>query len=112
MTPVTALAGRTRIAHPTPARDIEAAEAAAAAFLRALGIDPDDPSRPDLERTPHRLATAYAELLSPPDFDFTTFTNTEGYDELVLVRDIPVHSVCVHHLAPRNEFMMLVNRGA
>ena len=33
-------------------------------------------------------------------FDFTTFPNTEGYDELVLVEDVPVRSLCEHHLLP------------
>ena len=42
----------------------------------------------------------YAEMLSPRPFDLTTFPNDEGYDELVLARDIPVHSVCEHHLLP------------
>ncbi|MFE6995843.1 GTP cyclohydrolase I FolE [Microbacterium sp. NPDC057659] len=80
--------------------DLEAAEVAAYALLRALGIDADDPDTPDLARTPKRFAAAYAELLSPQPFDFTTFANTDRYDELVLVRDIPVHSVCEHHLLP------------
>ncbi|MDR2996537.1 MAG: GTP cyclohydrolase I FolE [Microbacterium sp.] len=91
---------RVRI-HAIPrAIDLDAAEVAAFALLRALGIDPDDPDTPDLARTPKRFAAAYAELLSPQPFDFTTFANTDGYDELVLVRDIPVHSVCEHHLLP------------
>lgn len=97
---VTQLASRTRITDPGPVRDLDAAEHAARIFLRALGIDPDDRSNPDLARTPHRFATAYAELLTPRAFDFTTFANTEGYDELVLVRDIPVRSVCEHHVLP------------
>ncbi|REJ04979.1 GTP cyclohydrolase I FolE [Microbacterium bovistercoris] len=80
--------------------DLDGAEAAAHALLRALGIDPDDPDAPDLARTPARFAAAYAELLSPQPFDFTTFANADGYDELVLVRDIPVHSICEHHLLP------------
>jgi len=49
----------------------------------------------------HRTGSPpYAELLSPEPFDFTTFANVEGYDELVLVRDIPVRSMCEHHLLP------------
>jgi GTP cyclohydrolase I len=80
--------------------DLDAAERAAADLMRSLGVDPDDPDRPDLRRTPRRLAEAYAELLGPDDFDFTTFANDEEYDELVLVRDIPVQSVCEHHLLP------------
>jgi len=73
--------------------DLAAAERAAAAFLDALGV----PGRAD---TPSRMARAYAELLSPRSFDLTTFANDEGYDELVLARDIPVRSVCEHHMLP------------
>ena len=40
------------------------------------------------------MAAAYADLLSPRSFELTTFPNDEGYDELVLARDIPVRSVC------------------
>ena len=47
-----------------------------------------------------RVAAAYAELLSPEPFALTTFPNDEGYDELVVARDIPVHSLCEHHLLP------------
>jgi GTP cyclohydrolase IA len=46
------------------------------------------------------MARAYAELLAPRPFDLTTFPNDEGYDELVLARDIPVRSLCEHHLLP------------
>jgi GTP cyclohydrolase I len=46
------------------------------------------------------MARAYAEMLSPRSFDLTTFANDEGYDELVLARSIPVHSVCEHHMLP------------
>lgn len=46
------------------------------------------------------MATAYAELLTAEPFDFTTFPNTEGYDELVLVQDLPMTSVCEHHMLP------------
>ena len=46
------------------------------------------------------MARAYAEMLSPRSFDLTTFPNDEGYDELVLARAIPVHSVCEHHMLP------------
>lgn len=88
---------RLRITHPRPVPDLEAAEVAAAAFMEALGIALDDP---DLEETPSRFARAYASLLDAPDYDFTTFANTEAYDELVMVRDIPVQSVCEHHLLP------------
>lgn len=46
------------------------------------------------------MARAYQALLAAPPFEPTTFANDGGYDELVLVRDIPVHSVCEHHFLP------------
>jgi GTP cyclohydrolase I len=46
------------------------------------------------------VAESYAELLTPPAFELTTFPNDEGYDELVLARSIPVNSLCEHHLLP------------
>lgn len=82
---------------PPVARDLVEAERAAAEFLLALGLRLD---RDGLADTPRRMTQAYAELLSPRQFDLTTFPNDDGYDELVLVRDIPVASVCEHHLLP------------
>jgi GTP cyclohydrolase I len=82
---------------PAAERDLTAAEQAAADFLRALGLPLDAPG---LSGTPRRMAHAYAEMLTPLAFDLTTFPNDDGYDELVLVRDIPVTSVCEHHLLP------------
>jgi GTP cyclohydrolase IA len=73
------------------------AEEAAEAFLTALGVPLDTESR---RRTPHRMARAYAEMLTPPSFEPTTFPNDEGYDELVLARSIPVRSLCEHHALP------------
>ena len=61
------------------------------------GVELDSES---LRCTPGRMARAYAELFSPRAFDLTTFPNDEGYDELVLARDIPLRSVCEHHLLP------------
>ena len=46
------------------------------------------------------MADAYAELLTPQPFRPTTFPNDEGYDELVVARAIPFHSLCEHHLLP------------
>ena len=100
MSTVTALPDRSRVTGSARAPDLPAARKAAFAFMKALGVDPDDASRPDLADTPARLAAAYAELLAVDDFDFTTFANAEDYDELVLVRGIPFQSVCEHHLLP------------
>src|SRR5690242_398859 len=83
---------------PDPERvDIARAERAARELLEALGADPEEEG---LRDTPRRVAAAYAELLTPEPFDMTTFPNDEGYDELVVVRDIPFHSLCMHHLLP------------
>lgn len=77
--------------------DLERAEHAVAELLGAFGVDFDNES---LVGTPARVAKAYAEFLSPQPFDLTTFPNDEGYDELVVTRDIPFHSLCEHHLLP------------
>jgi GTP cyclohydrolase I len=77
--------------------DVHAAERAAADLLRALGADLQSDG---LRETPRRMARAYAELLTPAPLNLTTFANEEGYDELVLVRDIPFQSLCMHHLLP------------
>jgi len=77
--------------------DRTAAELAAADLLVALGADLSDEQ---LRETPRRMAEAYAELLTAEPFSPTTFPNERGYDELVLVRSIPFHSLCMHHLLP------------
>ena len=77
--------------------DVVAAERAVADLLRALGRDP---GAAHLVETPRRVAAAYAELLTPTPFRATTFPNDEGYDELVLARDVPFSSLCEHHLLP------------
>jgi GTP cyclohydrolase I len=86
--------------HAVPSRpgvDLDAAEAAASALLDALGADLENAG---LRDTPRRIARAYAELLTPVPFNATTFPNDEGYDELVVVRDVPFQSLCMHHLLP------------
>src|SRR5215212_9837215 len=77
--------------------DLVAAERAVADLLVALGRDP---SEQHLVETPRRVAAAYAELLTPTPFRATTFPNDEGYDELVVARDVAFSSLCEHHLLP------------
>ena len=77
--------------------DLPAVEAAAADMLRALGYDLADES---LAATPGRVARMYEEILSAKPFESTTFPNDGAYDELVVVRDIPFHALCEHHLLP------------
>jgi GTP cyclohydrolase I len=86
-----------RIAGDASQVDLDAAQRAAADFLAALGVDVD---RDGLRETPGRMARAYAELFTAAPFELTTFPNEEGYDELVLARDIPFRTVCEHHLLP------------
>ena len=77
--------------------DLPAAERAVTDLLRALGRDP---SEPHLADTPRRVAGSFAELMTTRAFELTTFANDEGYNELVMARDIPVQSLCEHHLLP------------
>lgn len=77
--------------------DLAAAERAALDLLRAIGADVE---RPDLRGTPRRVAASLAELVTPAEFAATSFPNEGHYDELVVVRDIPFHSLCMHHLLP------------
>src|SRR3954470_15437370 len=93
----TALGARAGAALDPGQMDHERMEAAVADLLEALGIDLTDES---LQDTPRRVAAAYAELLTPLPFEATTFPNDEGYDELVIARAIPFHSLCEHHLLP------------
>jgi GTP cyclohydrolase I len=88
---------RLRVVRSRTEVDLPAAAQAVTALLRALGRDPAEPHLAD---TPRRVADAYAELLTPPSFDLTTFPNDEGYNELVLATSIPVQSLCEHHLLP------------
>ncbi|MRH29380.1 GTP cyclohydrolase I FolE [Microbacterium sp. SYP-A9085] len=77
--------------------DVVAAERAVADLLRALGRDVTDPH---LAETPRRVVAALREMTEPDGFMLTTFPNDSGYEDLVLVRDIPFTSVCEHHLLP------------
>lgn len=79
------------------ATDVVRAEAAVAELLTALGRDVTSEHLAD---TPRRVAASLLEMLTPRDFTMTTFPNDERYEELVLVRDIPFHSLCEHHMLP------------
>jgi GTP cyclohydrolase IA len=78
------------------------AEAAVRTLLRWAG---DDPGREGLRDTPARVTRAYGEFfagygLDPVEVLARSFEETEGYDEMVVLRDIRVESHCEHHLVP------------
>jgi GTP cyclohydrolase I len=85
------------LARDAVAVDLPTAARAAREFLAALGVELDGEG---LDETPARMARAYAELFAPKPLRLTTFPNAEGYDELVIARDIPFRTVCEHHLLP------------
>ncbi|MCP4185900.1 MAG: GTP cyclohydrolase I FolE [Hyphomicrobiales bacterium] len=78
------------------------AEAAVVTLLKWIGEDVD---REGLRDTPARVAKAYGELFNGYTQDTTTvlgrtFEEAGGYDDMVLVKDIPFHSHCEHHMVP------------
>jgi GTP cyclohydrolase IA len=80
----------------------EDAEAAVRTLIRWAG---DDPSREGLADTPSRVAKAYEQLFKgyrerPEEILDRVFEEVEGYDDIVLVRDIPFYSHCEHHMVP------------
>lgn len=80
----------------------EQAEDAVRTLLRWAG---DDPGREGLLDTPARVARAYRDWFSgydedPAEFLLRTFKEVDGYDEMVVLRDIEFESHCEHHLAP------------
>ena len=80
----------------------EEAEEAVRTLLKWIGEDVD---REGLLDTPKRVAKAYLELFGGYDMDADTvlgrtFEEVGGYDDMVLVRDIPFHSHCEHHMVP------------
>ena len=82
----------------------EQAEEAVRVLLRWAG---EDPTREGLIDTPSRVAKAYRELFAGYDMDVAevlgrTFEEVAGYDDMVLVKDIPFHSHCEHHMVPIN----------
>ena len=80
----------------------EEAEAAVKTLIAYAG---DDPAREGLLDTPRRVVSAYEELFggyrdSADEILDRTFSETGGYDDMVLVRNIPFHSHCEHHMMP------------
>ena len=80
----------------------EEAESAIRVLLRWAG---DDPAREGLRDTPSRVARAYREwfagyAVDPEEFLRRTFEETDGYDEMVVLRDVSFESMCEHHMAP------------
>ncbi len=80
----------------------EEAEKAVHTLLRWAG---DDPSREGLSETPARVAKAFEDWFSgydqdPEEYLTRTFEEIEGYDDMVILRDIRIESHCEHHLAP------------
>ena len=91
---------RPKPAEPRPSRD--EAEAAVRTLLLWAG---DDPAREGLKDTPARVARAYEDWFSgydmdPEEFLLRTFEEVEGYDDMVVLKDIRFESHCEHHLAP------------
>jgi GTP cyclohydrolase I len=89
-----------KVANARPSRD--EAEDAVRTLLRWAG---DDPSREGLLDTPARVVRSYEEFFSGYDLDpeellKRTFEETDGYDEMVLLKDIRFESHCEHHMAP------------
>ena len=75
-------------------------ERAVVELLCAIG---EDPRREGLERTPLRVAAMYDELFGQSEADpstYLTVTFSSEHDEMVMVRDIPLYSLCEHHLVP------------
>ena len=76
--------------------------AAVETLLRYAG---DDPSREGLKETPKRVVKSYAEFFSgytknPDEILAKTFEEVEGYDEMVIVKNIDLESHCEHHMVP------------
>ncbi len=89
-------------AHPPIRPSREAAEAAVRTLILWAG---DDPTREGLRDTPLRVVKAYEEFFSgyradPGDLLSRVFEEVHGYDDLILVRDIPFSSHCEHHMVP------------
>jgi len=90
---------------PGTAVDRPTREQAEAAVRTLIAWTGDDPNREGLANTPRRVVRAFEELYSgyggdPSEVLSTTFRETGGYQDMVLVRDIPFYSHCEHHMVP------------
>lgn len=88
-----------------PSRDVAIPSDVLAAVRTLIGWAGDDPAREGLRDTPGRVARAYREYFKGYEGDpgrhlDRTFEEVGGYDEIVLLRDIPFQSHCEHHMAP------------
>ncbi len=86
-------------------RTEEERERAEAAVRELIGWIGDDPNREGLRDTPRRVVDAFLEYFQgyeqcPEEYLTRTFEQVGGYDEIVLLREIPFHSHCEHHMAP------------
>ena len=80
--------------------DLAKIETAVLSIIEAIG---DDPRREGLQGTPQRIAEMYAEIFSGLDMDARaelTVGFEVGHREMVILKDIPFHSMCEHHLLP------------
>ena len=66
---------------------------------KMLSLIKQDPEREGLKDTPKRVAKAWIELTNQEDFNLTTFSS-EGYDEMIISRNIKYYTFCEHHLLP------------
>jgi GTP cyclohydrolase I len=87
-----------RIVEPRQDEGLEALRT----LLRVIG---EDPEREGLQDTPARVLKSWNELFagyrqSPGEILSTTFEEVEGYQQMVLLKDIPFHSTCEHHMLP------------
>ncbi len=103
---VAAIAGDAPANRPARAAPQQASREQALEAVRTLiRWAGDDPDREGLTGTPERVINAYEEYyggydVDPIDLLQRTFEEVDGYDEMVLLRDIPFESHCEHHLAP------------
>ena len=92
--------GMERLKIEEPGVDLPRIERAVREILIAIGEDPD---REGLRKTPNRVARSYAELMAGLRIDPRVYLRTvfkNGYNQVVLLRNIPFHSMCEHHLLP------------